>query len=156
MQFYEPTATAFLLTALGILMGVSALFSRAAGRFGVPVALLFILLGMLGGSEGLGGIAFENYGFTFRLGNVALVLILFDGGLNTPLSADAPGPQARGGAGHRGRHGHGGRHGRGRAGSSASSGSRRCCSGPSCPPRTRRPSSPCCAAAACTSSAAWA
>jgi len=87
MQLYEPTATAFLLTALGVLMGGSALFSRAAGRFGVPVALLFILLGVLGGSEGIGGIAFENYGFTFRLGTVALVLILFDGGLNTPMSA---------------------------------------------------------------------
>lgn len=87
MQFQEPTATAFLLTVFGLLMGVSALFSRAAGRFGVPVALIFILLGVVGGSEGLGGIAFEDYGFTFRLGTVALVLILFDGGLNTPLAS---------------------------------------------------------------------
>ncbi|WP_375768455.1 potassium/proton antiporter [Archangium gephyra] len=86
-QLNEPTSTAFLLTALGVLMGGAALFSRAAGRFGVPVALLFILLGVLGGSEGIGGIAFENYGFTFRLGTVALVFILFDGGLNTPLAA---------------------------------------------------------------------
>jgi cell volume regulation protein A len=87
MEFHEPTATAFLLTALGVLMGVSALFSRAAGRFGIPVALLFILLGVLGGSEGIGGIEYEDYGFTFRIGSVALVLILFDGGLNTPLAS---------------------------------------------------------------------
>jgi potassium/hydrogen antiporter len=87
MEIQEPTATAFLLTAVGILMGVSTLFSRAAGRFGIPVALLFLLLGVLGGSEGLGGIEFEDYGLTFRLGTVALVLILFDGGLNTPLSS---------------------------------------------------------------------
>ncbi len=83
----EPLATAFLLTAIGVLMGVCALFSRAAGRFGIPVALLFILLGMLGGSEGFGGIEFDDYGLTFRMGTVALVLILFDGGLNTPLAA---------------------------------------------------------------------
>ena len=100
MQFYEPTATAFLLTALGILMGGSALFSRAAGRFGVPVALLFIVLGVLGGSEGIGGIAFENYGFAFRLGTVALVLILFDGGLNTPSAACAQAPRPGGVARH--------------------------------------------------------
>jgi cell volume regulation protein A len=41
---------------------------------------------MLAGSEGFGGIAFEDYALTFRLGTVALVFILFDGGLNTPVS----------------------------------------------------------------------
>lgn len=71
----------------GVLMGTSVLFSRAARRVGVPVALLFIALGIAAGSEGIGRIQFEDYGFTFRLGTVALVLILFDGGLNTPLSA---------------------------------------------------------------------
>jgi cell volume regulation protein A len=51
------------------------------------VALLFLLLGVLAGSEGLGHIAFEDYHFMFRVGTTALVLILFDGGLNTPLGA---------------------------------------------------------------------
>jgi potassium/hydrogen antiporter len=81
----EPNATALLLVGLGALMCVSALFSRASGRFGVPVALVFLLIGILAGSEGLGHIPFEDYGLAFRLGTVALVLILFDGGLNTPL-----------------------------------------------------------------------
>src|SRR5687768_3034716 len=40
---------------------------------------------MLAGSEGIGGIEFEDYALTFRLGTVALAFILFDGGLNTPL-----------------------------------------------------------------------
>jgi cell volume regulation protein A len=40
---------------------------------------------MLAGSEGLGGIAFDDYQFAFRAGSAALALILFDGGLNTPL-----------------------------------------------------------------------
>jgi cell volume regulation protein A len=83
----EPHATALLLVTFGALLAVSVLFSRASERFAVPAALVFLALGMLAGSEGLGRIAFDDYGFAFRLGTVALVLILFDGGLNTPLSA---------------------------------------------------------------------
>ena len=83
----EPLATALLLTTFGVLLGVSILFSRASDRFGVPVALIFLGIGILAGSEGLGGIPFEDYAFAFRLGTMALVLILFDGGLNTSMSA---------------------------------------------------------------------
>jgi cell volume regulation protein A len=83
----EPFGTALLLTTAGILMTASVLFSRASQRIGVPIALLFLLIGMLAGSEGIGGIAFSDYGFAFRLGSLALALILFDGGLNTPLAA---------------------------------------------------------------------
>ena len=83
----EPFSTAILLTTFGVLLGISILFSRASERFGVPVVLIFLGIGILAGSEGIGGIPFEDYGFAFRLGTVALVLILFDGGLNTPLSA---------------------------------------------------------------------
>lgn len=87
MPSHEPSATALLLAGLGLLLGVSALASRAAPRLGVPVALLFLGVGMLAGSDGVLGIAFEDYALTFRFGTAALVLILFDGGLNTPLSA---------------------------------------------------------------------
>src|SRR5688500_6479109 len=83
----EPLATAVLLTTFGVLLVVSALFSRASERFAVPVALVFLVVGMLAGSEGLGRIAFEDYGFAFRLGTIALALILFHGGLNTPIAA---------------------------------------------------------------------
>jgi cell volume regulation protein A len=83
----EPYATALLLATGGLLLGVSVVFSRASQRTGVPIALLFIVVGMLAGSEGLGRINFDDYEFSFRVGVVALVLILFDGGLNTPLSA---------------------------------------------------------------------
>jgi cell volume regulation protein A len=83
----EPGATAWLLLGVGVLLAVSALFSRASGRFGVPVFLLFLAVGMLAGSEGLGGIEFEDYGLAYRIGTIALVLILFDGGLNTPAAA---------------------------------------------------------------------
>jgi cell volume regulation protein A len=87
MGIEEPQATALLLLTCGLLLAISVLFSRASQRFGVPIALLFLGIGMLAGSEGLGGIEFDDYQFAFRLGYLALAVILFDGGLNTPLGA---------------------------------------------------------------------
>lgn len=87
MYVTEPIQTALLLATIGILLGASVLFSRVTDRAGIPVTLLFLAIGMLAGSEGIGGIDFEDYRLTYRLGTAALVLILFDGGLNTPLAA---------------------------------------------------------------------
>jgi potassium/hydrogen antiporter len=87
MPSSEPTATAVLLTVCGILLAVSVLSSRASQRIGVPIALFFLVLGILAGSEGIGRIPFDDYRLAFRMGLVALALILFDGGLNTPLEA---------------------------------------------------------------------
>ncbi|MFL5578335.1 MAG: potassium/proton antiporter [Gemmatimonadaceae bacterium] len=83
----EPFPTAILLTTFGVLLAVSALFSRASQRVGVPLALVFLGIGVLAGSEGIGGIPFDDYRLAFRLGTVALTLILFDGGLNTSAAA---------------------------------------------------------------------
>lgn len=83
----EPAATAILLLVFGLLIAFSVLFTRALDRLGVPVVLLFLVLGMLGGSEGIGGVRFEDYELAFRFGTIALVLILFDGGLNTSRSS---------------------------------------------------------------------
>jgi cell volume regulation protein A len=80
----EPFATALVLSALGLLLLLAGLASPLPSRLGVPALLIFLGVGMLAGSEGVGGIPFEDYGLAFRLGNVALALILFDGGLNTP------------------------------------------------------------------------
>jgi cell volume regulation protein A len=82
----EPLPTAIVLAILGTLLVASALFSRAGERLGIPVALIFLTVGMLAGSEGIGRIAFEDYRLAYRLGTAALVFILFDGGLNTPLA----------------------------------------------------------------------
>jgi len=87
MTPHEPEATALLLATCGLLLAISVLFSRASQRFGVPIALLFLGVGMLAGSEGIGGIEFNNYQVAFRIGVLALALILFDGGLNTPLNS---------------------------------------------------------------------
>jgi cell volume regulation protein A len=85
MPTSEPAAIAVLLTICGVLLVVSVLSSRASQRIGVPIALFFLGVGMLAGSEGVGGIPFDDYRLAFRIGSLALALILFDGGLNTPL-----------------------------------------------------------------------
>lgn len=87
MPLAEPLATAVLLVVFGVLLAMCVLLGRWFERLGVPIALLTLGLGMLAGSEGVGGMAFANYGLAYRLGTAALVLILFDGGLNTPLQA---------------------------------------------------------------------
>jgi potassium/hydrogen antiporter len=86
MTFPEPTAIALVLTVLGALLALSAVSSRASTRAGLPVILLFLAIGMLAGSEGIGGIEFDDYHLAFRIGTAALVLILFDGGLNTTVA----------------------------------------------------------------------
>jgi cell volume regulation protein A len=83
----EPTATALLLTTFAVLLGLSIVMSHASERVGIPIVLVFLLIGMVAGSEGLGHIPFDDYAFSFRLGTIALVFILFDGGLNTSLAA---------------------------------------------------------------------
>lgn len=82
----EPNATALVLLATGVLLMLSALGTRVSGKTGLPVPLVFLGIGMLAGSQGLGKIAFDDFHLAFRLGTAALALILFDGGLNTTLA----------------------------------------------------------------------
>jgi cell volume regulation protein A len=62
----EPTATAILLAAIGLLLAISVASSRASARLGLPLSLVFIVIGMLAGSEGIGRIGFEDYHLTYR------------------------------------------------------------------------------------------
>jgi cell volume regulation protein A len=75
--------TEHVLVAAGLLLLVSVLGSKAAGRLGVPALLLFLLIGMLAGSEGPGGIALDDPHWVQSIGVVALSFILFAGGLET-------------------------------------------------------------------------
>jgi cell volume regulation protein A len=84
---HEPLATALLFTTFAALVVASVVLSRSLERTGLPVGLVFLAIGMLAGSDGIGGIAFDDYRFAFQIGIAALVLILFDGGLNTPVDA---------------------------------------------------------------------
>jgi len=83
----EPASTAWLFVTFGALLLASVLLARPSGRFGLPVLVVFLAIGMLAGSDGLLGIPFEDYRLSFRLGSAALVLILFHGGFSTPLAA---------------------------------------------------------------------
>lgn len=71
-----------VLLALSIMFFFSILAGKAGHRFGVPALLLFLFVGMLCGSDGL-GIQFENYQVTHVIGTIALCIILFSGGLDT-------------------------------------------------------------------------
>lgn len=82
MTASEPFSIALLLTAAGMLLLISVLFSRASERIGIPVVLVFLGIGLVAGHwlpE-----PFADFDLAFRIGTLGLVLILFDGGLNTP------------------------------------------------------------------------
>jgi cell volume regulation protein A len=62
------------------------LSSLVALRFGAPLLLVFLAVGMLAGESGPGGIKFDDVRTTYLVGSIALALILFDGGLRTRLA----------------------------------------------------------------------
>lgn len=74
-----------LLSAVLILLGVIS--SKASARLGLPVLVLFLLVGMLAGEGGIGGIAFDDFISAHALGTLALAFILYDGGLQTQASS---------------------------------------------------------------------
>src|ERR1700743_1122510 len=83
METIELANTALLLGSILVLLGI--LSSLVATRFGAPLLLVFLVLGMLAGENGPGGIAFSDYRLTYIVGSLALAIILFDGGLRTHL-----------------------------------------------------------------------
>jgi potassium/hydrogen antiporter len=81
MESLTSTNWLLLLGAALVLIGV--LSSVLANRFGTPLLLVFLVLGMLAGEEGPGGIRFDNVALAYFIGSLALAIILFDGGLRT-------------------------------------------------------------------------
>jgi cell volume regulation protein A len=86
MLISEIHATEIGLLVAGVLLLASVAASRVSRRLGIPVVLFFVGLGILAGSEGIGGIEFEDYALSYQFGTGALVLILLDGALHTPVS----------------------------------------------------------------------
>jgi len=88
----------YILLALSVLFFLSILAGKASSKFGVPALLLFLAVGMLCGSDGLGikfenihvGIKFENIHVALDIGTIALCIILFSGGLDTNISEIRP------------------------------------------------------------------
>jgi cell volume regulation protein A len=81
---------AVLILVAGVLLAAGIAGALLADRVRVPALLLFLGLGMLAGSEGIGDIHFANYDLARTLGTIALVLILFEGGLTSGWSEIRP------------------------------------------------------------------
>ncbi|NWG25710.1 MAG: potassium/proton antiporter [Pseudorhodoplanes sp.] len=84
MHVLDTISIAMLLAALLVLAGI--LSSPVALRFGAPLLLIFVLIGLLAGEAGPGGVKFEDVGLVYSVGAVALALILFDGGMHTRIA----------------------------------------------------------------------
>jgi len=72
-----------ILLWVAVLIFVSAVSSKLSDRFAIPTLLLFLVIGMLAGSEGIGKLYFDNAQLAKSIGIVALIFIIFSGGLDT-------------------------------------------------------------------------
>src|SRR5699024_6153146 len=82
--------TEYFILILGLLLIIGVLTAKFSSRLGVPALVLFILLGMIIGSDGFGLLDFSDYNLARLVGMLALVIILFDGGLQTKWDTVKP------------------------------------------------------------------
>ncbi|MDO5640529.1 MAG: potassium/proton antiporter [Neisseria sp.] len=71
----------------GLLLFLSVISTTLSARLGLPLLLMFLGVGMLAGEEGIGGIEFDNFFTATLIGQLALAVILLDGGLRTRLDS---------------------------------------------------------------------
>ncbi len=85
-----PASIDLIFIIFSTLIILSILTIKLSNRFGIPSLVLFLAIGMLAGSDGLGVLTFDNPSLVRSLGITSLILILFSGGLDTEWSAVRP------------------------------------------------------------------
>ncbi len=79
-----------LLLFFAVLLITSILLSKISDKFGIPSLIIFLGVGMLAGSDGLLGVNFDDQMIAQNVGMLALIFILYAGGLDTDFAAIKP------------------------------------------------------------------